>query len=387
MVSQRVQDLKKSSILAFAQEVKRLQQEGADLVRLDMGDTNLPTPAGIVQATKTALDEGRTHYDGVSRGILPLRKALAAHYSERHNRKYSPENFLMTTGGVAALSVTFYALADIGDEIIITDPSWELYESQLLEMGITPVRIRLHEENKWKPQNEEISNALSDKTRAILLNSPSNPTGSMLSKTDLECIVSIASSHRTRPYVVSDEVYEEIVFEGQHTPLASVTDYSNIITIGSFSKSHAMTGWRAGYVIGPCEVVDQMEKKARTQWTCLPSFIQHGLVGFHAAEHTLAPNRDEYRERRGIVMQELEKIGLPCVVPAGGFYAFPDVSRISKDSERLCRHLLEHGVAVIPGACFGKYGEGHIRISFASSPKPAIIEGMHRLAHGLERYK
>ncbi len=382
MVSERALGLKKSAILSFAKLVR--EHAGKDVVRLDIGDTDLHTPHVIQEATISAIKAGRTHYEGVSRGLPELRNAICRSYKQKYGLNYSPDNVLVCPGGVSALYVTMFALCDEDDEVIITDPAWEIYETQLLAHGINPVKIALCEENDWKPDVDELSRVISGRTKAMILNSPNNPTGGILERKDLENIVSCVKYNDL--FIISDEVYDTIIYDGKHTPLAEFEEARDrTITINSFSKSHAMTGWRVGYALGPREVIDQMEKLARNIWTCIPPFIQLGASVAHESPKAML---EEYTKRREIVMQSLMDMNIPCSVPKGGFYAFPDISQFCQSSEEFALYLLnQHGVAVIPGSCFGSRGEGHIRISFASSSSNDLKKGMERIGEGIARYQ
>lgn len=385
-----MRNLKESGILTFSKKARELQTKGTDIIRLDMGDINLRTPPDVGKWAIEALEEGHTHYEGVSKGIPELREAICDHYRKSYGVKFNPEEVVVTPGAMAATYTTFSLLCEEGDEVILTDPAWEVYESQISTTLATPKKVPLEEEKNWRLKSGGLAGAISKRTKLIVLNSPTNPTGSLFSDEEYDEIVSATQKHGFQ--ILWDEPYKDTIYEGKHHTLAEYEELSDqVITAGSLSKSHAMTGWRVGYLISrDKEFVKKVESIARVNWTCIPPFIQRAATQIFR-DPSVSGGREallnEYRHRRDLTMNLLQEGGIPCVKPKGAIYTFPSISKTGRDSFTVADELLaKDGVGVVPGGYFGEKGLHNVRICFtAPSTEDALTEGLRRFANGVAR--
>lgn len=360
-----------------------LADEYDDLISLTLGEPNFDTPQNIIDAGKKALDEGYTHYTP-NAGITELREAIANSY-KHYSEDYSYENVMITIGGMEALYLSMVTTLNPGDEVIIPDPGYANYEGQLQMLGVKPVKVPLYEENDFKIKAEDIENAITPKTKAILLNYPSNPLGSVLDKEDILEIAEVIKKHDLVVY--SDEVYDKIMYDGhEHYSLAQIPEIRDqVLIINSLSKTYAMTGWRLGYIVGSKEIISEMPKLQEAIVSCVPTFIQKAAVeaienSQDAAEEMLA----HYTRRRDILIDGLNKIpGISCLKSPGSFYAFPNIKAFGKTSMEFAMDLLtEAKVLVVPGSAFGEMGEGYLRIVFAASDED-LKEALRRIENHL----
>ena len=347
-----------------------LAAEYDDLINLTVGEPNFDTPQNIIEAAKTALDEGYTHYTP-NAGIKELREAIANEY-KKYSDEYTYENVMIAVGGMEAILLSLLATINPGDEVIIPNPGYANYEGQILMVGAKPVFVPLKEENGFKIKAEDIERAITPKTRAILLNSPSNPLGSVLEKKDIIEIGEVVKKHDLIVY--SDEVYDRILYDDvDYSSMAQIPEIrDNVLVINSLSKTYAMTGWRIGYVVGSKEIISNMPKLQEGIVSCAPTFIQVAAVeaienSRNAAEEML----EHYKRRRNILIDGLNSIpGISCIKSSGSFYAFANISALGKTSMGFAEELLKEAkVLVVPGCAFGSMGEGYIRLIFAASDK------------------
>ena len=359
-----------------------LALEVPDVVRLEIGDPDFPTPAHIVDAAADAARRGFTHYaPGI--GLASLRELIAAKVESRNHFACARENVVVTTGACGALHATLLALLDPGDEVLVPDPGWATYRSMALAAGVVPVPYPLARDRAFEIDPEAIEARIGPRTRALTLNSPSNPTGAVADREALAAAVELADRHGL--WVISDECYEELVFETEHASPAALGDPERVVSVFSFSKTYAMTGWRVGYAVARPDLAQRIAKLQE----CIVSSAS--TVSQKAAEAALlgpqdvvAEMRDAYRRRRDAALARLADAGVACVRPGGAFYLMVDTSARGETSHDFALRLLrEQGVAVVPGTAFGDVGEGMVRVSLAAS-EDAIDTGLARLATALE---
>jgi len=345
-------------------------------VRLEIGDPDLPTPELITKAAERAMEAGDTGYTQ-SAGLPTLREAIRDHYAAAYGVTVSPDNIVVTQGTSPAMLLLFGALLDPGDEVILADPCYPAYPNYINFLGGVPVHVRVRAEEGFRFRPEEIEAAITPRTRAIMLNSPANPMGTVLPPEDLEALAAIAERHGL--WLASDEIYHGLQFEGRERTILEFTDRAFVLN--GFSKAYAMTGWRLGYLIAPPEFVRACEIIQQNFFLCANHFVQvAGTVALTSAAGEVARMRAIYDERRRYLVPALREIGLKVdAEPTGAFYVFADARSWSGDSLGLAYRLLdEAGVAVAPGVDFGPGGEGFLRVSYATSLE-RLQEGVARL--------
>jgi len=348
----------------MSREAARLRKEGRDIVSLSMGEPDFSTPQHIVDAAVASLHRGETHYVPAP-GIPVLRETIARCSSEENRIPCSPENVLVAPTK-QCLYLALSAMLDEGDEVLIPDPGWVSYAPQVLAAGGVPLTFSHDEDNRM--DLESIASAIGPRTKAIMVNSPSNPLGSVMDMDEARGICDMAVEKDL--YVISDEIYEKLVYEGSHISFASLSGMEDrTVTVSGFSKSYAMTGWRLGWAIAPGPVFASMLRLHEHTLTCLPQFIQEaGIAALQGPRQPLQDMIAEFRERRKLLLSLLGEVeGLDVKPPRGAFYAFPSYSGEIPSDEMALRILGEGGVAVTPGSAFGPAGEGHLRISYAAS--------------------
>lgn len=364
----------RSPTVALHSEAERLKATGVPVINLGGGEPHYPTPAHIVARAVEAMEAGFTHYTA-SRGLLELREAIAAKLATENGVDASPATDIIVT--LSAKHAMFIALAGVigpGQEVLLPSPAWVSYAPMIRLLGGHPVDVPLDPRDGFTITAERLEAATTPRTRAILVNSPNNPTGRMLAPDEADAVIRVAARHDLT--VLADEIYEHIRYDG--TPHLSVASRpggrDRTITVNGFSKSFAMTGWRLGYVVGPAAVVAEMLKVHEHTVGCAPSFAQHGAVAALSPE-SRGPVEQMvagYAARRRQIVDALNRIpGISCPDPQGAFYVLPDVSGLGFDSAAACSAwLLERaGVAVTPGSAFGPTAEQHVRLSFATAPQ------------------
>ena len=384
-VSNRAEEVPWSGI----RKMFNLAAQVPEAVNLSVGQPDFDTPEHIVKAAKRALDEGYTQYTP-GLGIPPLREAIARKVWKENKIKADPaKEIMVTVGAMEGIILTLLALVDPGDEVIISDPCYANYEAQVRLVNGMPVSVVAREVNEFNMDPDEIEQAITKKTKLLIINSPANPTGAVLLQSDLEAIAEIAQRHDL--FVLSDEAYERLIYNGiEHISIARLLGMKErTISVFTFSKTYAMTGWRMGYVVGPEKVIEQMHKMQEDVASCIPGFVQQaGIVALDGPQGCVDEMVAEYDRRRGFVVQALNEIdGVTCLEPKGAFYAFPNISSFGRTSEEVAVFLLsESKVTCVPGTAFGPRGEGHLRISYASS-MGQLEEGMERIKEGVKRLR
>jgi aspartate/methionine/tyrosine aminotransferase len=367
---------------------RALEAQGRSVVHLELGEPDFPTPAHIVEAAKKALDEGWTHY-GPTPGLPELREAIAAHVSRTRAIPVEARNVSVVPGGKPIIFFTLLALVEPGDEVIYPNPGFPIYESMIRFLGARPVPIPLEEKRGFSFDLNLFSDRLTPRTKLVILNSPQNPTGGMIPAGDIGRIAELLRDRDVM--VLSDEIYSQIVYTGE-APV-SISSFPGMlektIILDGFSKTYAMTGWRIGYGVMPTWLVDAVTKLMVNSNSCTASFTQRaGLAALTGPQDSVAAMVAEFRRRRDAICAELNQIpGFRCAVPAGAFYAFANVTGTGVESKELADLLLqEGGVAGVDGGCFGEYGEGYIRFSYANA-LPNILEAMDRMKRMSARWE
>jgi aspartate/methionine/tyrosine aminotransferase len=356
------------SAFAVLARARELEREGRDVIHLEIGAPDFPTPAHVSDAAFAAIRAGHTHYCQTA-GLPELREAAAAHLSETRGIPVSPERVLVATGAKPFLFFTVLATCEPGDEVIYPDPGFPIYESAVRWIGATPVPLPLQEERAFGFDPEELARLVTPRTKLVFLNSPQNPTGGVLHEDVLAAAAEILAE--SRAWVLSDEVYSRIVFD---RPAASITTFPGMaertVLLDGFSKTYSMTGWRLGYAAVPEALVDPLVRFTVNSTSCVPPFAQlAGVAALEGPQDEPEAMVAEFRRRRDYLVPALNELpGVSCVKPEGAFYAFPNVSGLPIPASELADRLLEEaGVAVLGGTAFGSHATDNIRISYASS--------------------
>ena len=376
-VSRRATEIRPFVVMDIVARAKELEAAGRDIVRLEIGDPDFPTPDVITKAAESAMSEGSTHYTQ-SLGLPSLREALSVRYREHYGVVVDPDNIVVTQGTSPAMLLLFGALLDPGDEVIMPDPCYPAYPNYVAFLGGVPKLVRVRAQDGFRYRPDEVRAAIGPRTKAIMINSPANPTGAVLDDEDLRSLAAIADE--TGVYIASDEIYHGLDFCGPDRTILSYTDRAFVLN--GFSKSYAMTGWRLGYLIAPSEYVRPAEKIQQNFFLAANAFVQQaGVVALTEAQDDVARMRGTYDERRLYLVPALEALGLRIESPpCGAFYVFADASAWGRDSLKLAYRLLEEaGVACAPGIDFGDGGEGFLRFSYATS-LDRLHEGVRRLS-------
>jgi aspartate/methionine/tyrosine aminotransferase len=367
-VAERMSRLGTESAFEVLARAKALERQGKEVVHLEIGEPDFDTPAHIKEAAKRALDANATHY-GPSAGLPELREAIAKHTAETRGVPVSPEQVVVTPGAKPIMFFTIVALVNRGDEVIYPNPGFPIYESVINFVGGVPVPIPLREESDFGFDLELFERRLSPKTKLIIVNSPENPTGGVLDRSQIERIARLATE-RNIP-VMTDEIYRQFLYDGEFVSFyAQPGMHQRAILLDGFSKSYAMTGWRLGYGVMPPELAEHVTRLMVNSNSCTASFVQ--LAGVAALQGDHEPVRKmvaEFQRRRDIVVDGLNELpGVRCKRPRGAFYVFPNITATKRASAEVADRLLqEAGVAVLSGAAFGAHGEGYLRISYANS--------------------
>jgi len=379
-LSKKVQELQPSGIRRFFDLA--VTMEG--VISLGVGEPDFVTPWSIREASIQSIESGITSYTG-NAGLIELRQEISGYLHRSFGVQYSPENeVIVTVGGSQAIDLALRAIVDPGDEVIIVEPTFVAYSPIVSLAGGVPNPIHTKPENEFKLQPEEIEKVVTERTKAIIICSPNNPTGTMLRKEELEAIAKIVEKHDL--LVISDEIYAELSYEGKYTSFSSIPGmFERTILVSGFSKGFAMTGWRLGYSAAPKVISEAMLKIHQYTMMCASTMAQYGAI--EALRNGLSDvdfMRKSYRQRRNFFVSSLQEIGLSCHMPGGAFYAFPSIKETGLSSEEFAHRLLmEERVAVVPGNVFGESGEGFIRCSYASSLEQ-LQEAVRRMGRFLK---
>jgi len=349
-------------------KAKALEAQGRDIIHLEIGEPDFDTPSNIVEAGCDALRKGFTHY-GPSSGMMELREVIAQHVSETRRVNVTPDEVVVVPGGKPIIFFSILALAEEGDEIIYPNPGFPIYESMINYVGAKAVPIRLREELEFRVDVDELASLVNDRTKLIIVNSPQNPTGGVLTEDDVAAIASAIGDRNIM--VLSDEIYSQLIFEGEHHSIMSIDGMKDrTILLDGFSKTYAMTGWRMGYGVMRSDLAMHISRLMTNSNSCTASFTQvAGIEALRGSQDVVDDMRAKFKDRRDVMVAGLNKInGFSCRVPHGAFYVFPNITKTGWPSKKLADALLEDaGVAALSGTAFGNFGEGYLRLSVANS--------------------
>ncbi len=381
-VSERVASVPPSGIRRFFDIAATME----DVISLGIGEPDFTTPEPILRAGIEALERGETHYTSNS-GLMELRRAIAEHLDRLYGQTYNPASEILITVGVSeALYLACAAILDPGDEVIIPEPCFVSYGPEVAFAGGVPVMVPTRAEEGWQVTAEAIEAAITERTKAVLLGYPNNPTGAVMSRERLNEIAAVVKRHDL--LVISDELYDRLVYDTEHVCFPSLPGmYSRTILLMGFSKAYAMTGWRTGYAAAPAEILGMMRKVHQYTIMCAPTVAQYAaLAALEVGEPYVEEMRAEYDRRRRLIVSGLNEMGLTCVEPQGAFYAFPSIGVTGMDDEAFAERLLhEEKVAVVPGSAFGEGGKGHVRCSYATAYEK-IEEALERMRRFVKKY-
>ena len=362
-------------------KVKKLEHEGRDIIHFEIGDPDFETPENIVDAGIDAIKNGFTHYTS-SFGLKEFRQKICETTERSRGFKPNLNQVLVTPGANIAIFYAISCIVDPGEEVIVPDPGFPTYYSIIKMCNVVPVRVPLLESNKFRMNPKDIEDSITEKTRMIVINSPQNPTGSVMTKEEIKMTYDIAKKYDL--FVYSDEIYARMIYKDSVFSSPSIFDkcLERTIISNGFSKAFAMTGWRLGAVIGPPSVIEKMRLLLETTSSCVPPFIQKAGIEAIEGKQTSQKNMYvEYEKRRDLIINGINSIPeLTCVAPGGAFYVFVNIKKTGMTSETFCEYMLEDsGVAMLPGTSFGQFGEGFIRICYAV--------GQNEIKDALERIK
>jgi len=361
---------------------KELEAQGQNILHFELGDPDFDTPSHISESAYAALKEGYTHY-APSSGLMELREAAAEVTLKSRGFKPDITQLLVTPGANSQLDYAITCTVNPGDDVIVPDPGFVSYFSIIKLHGANPVRIPLREENEFRLNPDDVEKAITSKTKMIIMNSPSNPTGSVMNEREIKRMYEIAQKRDL--FLLSDEIYARIIYPESGTKHFSPSRYDlckeRVIIVNGFSKAYAMTGWRLGVVTGPPELIKKMALTLETRVSCVPPFIQKaGVAALKGSQEARERMVEEYKERRDLIVEGLNSLkGVSCIKPNGAFYAFPNISKTGLTSEEFASKMLyEAGVALAPGTIFGIHGEGYARFSYVTS-RDKISESIDRM--------
>jgi aspartate/methionine/tyrosine aminotransferase len=381
-LAERMSRLGTETAFEVLNRARALERQGKDIIHLEIGEPDFDTPQNVIEAGVEAMRAGWTHY-GPSAGYPELRQAIADEVSRSRGVRITPEEVVVVPGGKPIIFFSILALIDEGDEVIYPNPGFPIYESMIHYVGARAVPVRLREERDFSLDANELSHLISDRTKLIILNSPQNPTGGILTKRDIEQIAAAIGDRNI--FVLSDEIYSRLIFEGQHHSIVSEPGFKDrTILLDGFSKSYAMTGWRMGYGVMRADLATQIARLMTNSNSCTASFTQvAGIEALRGDQGSVDLMRLEFQRRRDMFVAGLNRIkGFSCRMPKGAFYVFPNVTATGWQSKRLADALLEEaGVACLSGTSFGEFGEGYLRFSVANS-----MENLQRALDRIEQW-
>jgi aspartate aminotransferase len=386
-LAERMRRLGTESAFEVLARARALEAEGRRVVHLEIGEPDFDTAPHVVAAAGEALAAGYTHY-GPSAGLPQAREAIARYVARTRGIDVDPEAVVVTPGAKPVLFFTILATVDEGDEVLLPDPGFPIYESVVRYVGATPVPLPLSQGRDFRFDPDDLRRRVNDRTRLIILNSPHNPTGGVLTPSDLAAVAEVAVARDL--WVLSDEIYSRLLYEGEHHSVAALPGMAErTVLLDGFSKTYAMTGWRLGYGVAPPSLVPALTRLQTNVTSCTAGFVQlAGVAALEGPQDGVEAMRAEFRRRRDLIVGALNEIpGVRCLSPGGAFYAFPRVEVPGLTSKAVADSLLEvEGVAVLAGTAFGPQGEGFLRLSFANSQEE-LREGVARIRRGLERLR
>lgn len=382
-ISKRSQNINRSEIFEMLAQASKYD----DVVNFGVGEPHFNTPSEIIDYSYERASSGYTSYT-VNAGDIKVREAIARKLDEENNIEVDPKSeIIITIGGIEAIFLLLMVLVESGDEVIFQDPSWVNYEAQIRLMGATPVRVAVKEENYFALRAEDIAEKITDSTSVIMINSPNNPTGGAIKKEELKKIARLA--YENDIIMLTDETYEKICYDIEHFSPGSLDKYrDNIVSVFSFSKAYAMTGWRVGFAAGPAPIIKEMIKIHDSIGLCTPSISQAAAhKALQIEDEVVEKMAAEFKNNRDLLVEGANSLpGFSSIYPRGTFYSFVNVQDIPKDSLTLARDMLDKvQVVTVAGSSFGQAGEGYLRFSYANS-SDRIEEGLERIFHYIKNY-
>lgn len=375
MISQKIKDVPPSGIRKYFDLINEMK----DAISLGIGEPDFVTPWNVREAGIYSLEKGHTHYSS-NAGFIELREEIATYLKRKYALEYDPKSqILVTVGGSEGIDIALRALVGPGDEVVIPEPSFVAYKGCAAFTGATPVSVNLRAEDQFKLTPELLEQAITPRTKVVIIPYPNNPTGAVMNREELAAIVEVLKDKDL--IVISDEIYAELTYEGRHVSIASFPELADkTIVINGFSKSYAMTGWRLGYACGHPAMIDAMKKIHQYAIMCAPSTAQYAAVeALRNSDDDVDEMVREYNRRRRLLVNGFRKLGLDCFEPLGAFYVFPCIRNTGLTSDAFCEKLLmTEKVLVIPGTAFGACGEGFVRACYASSVEN-ILEALKRI--------
>jgi aspartate/methionine/tyrosine aminotransferase len=384
--AKRMKTLGTETAFEVLAKARALEKQGKEVVHLEIGEPDFDTPKNIKEAAVKALNSGYTHY-GPSAGLPELRETIAQYVSKTRGIRAEADEVVITPGAKPIMFYSILALVNPGDEVLYPNPGFPIYESLINFIDAKPVPIPLPEENDFRLDPEYVKKKITKKTKLIILNYPENPTGGIVTREDLK-VIADSISDRDDAFVLADEIYSKIIYEGNHESIASLPGMKDkTILLDGFSKTYAMTGWRLGYGVMRKDLAQKMAQLMTNSNSCTCSFTQiAGIEALNGPQSEPEKMVAEFKKRREVIVSGLNGIkGITCKKPKGAFYVFPNTEGTGMDCRKLSDHLLYNaGVAVLPGTSFGKFGEDHLRLSFANSVEN-IKKAMERIARAVEK--
>lgn len=366
-------------MFALLTQARQMEKTGRRIIHFEIGDPDFNSPKHAIEAAKKSLDNNMTHYTN-SMGMVEFREAIAEYTNSNYGFKPRINQILVCPAN-AIIDFTVRCVANAGEEIIYPDPGFPTYHSVITYNGMKPIGIQLKEKNGFRMEPDAIRKNITDRTRLIIINSPQNPTGSVMREDEIAQIAKIAEERDI--YLLTDEVYSKIIYNGKHhSPAIFDCCRERTIILNSLSKSYSMSGWRLGYALGPEKLIEKMGLLLQTILSCLPGFIQAGgLATLLGNQSFLSERIQVLKQRRDILIKGLNTLsGLSCLIPDGSFYAFVNIQKTGLTSDEYSRQLLvDSGVCVLPGNCFGRFGEGYVRLCYASSSVEVIQEALDKM--------
>ncbi len=379
-LANRMNNLGTETAFEVLAKARKLEAEGKSIIHLEIGEPDFPTPANICEAAIRSIQAGDTHYTP-SAGIPEVRTSIANYIKRTRGIEVSPDEVVMTPGAKPIMFYVILALINEGDEVIYPNPGFPIYESMINFVGGKAVPLQLKEEKNFSFDIEDLKKLISPKTKLVIINTPQNPTGGILTETDIRAIADVLKD-RPDIYILSDEIYSRLIFQGEHFSITQIPGFKDrTIILDGFSKTYAMTGWRAGYGVMNTELAPLIAKLMTNSNSCTNTMVQKACIeAYEGPQDSVDQMREEFMARRDIIVDGLNSIkGFSCIVPLGAFYAFPNITATGYSSKELSDHLLyKGGVASLSGTAFGAFGEGYLRFSYANS-RENIKEAIRRI--------
>ncbi|MBK8551600.1 MAG: pyridoxal phosphate-dependent aminotransferase [Ignavibacteria bacterium] len=378
--AERMSNLGTETAFEVLAKAKKLEAEGKSIIHLEIGEPDFPTPENICEAAIRSIKAGDTHYTP-SAGIPEMRNAIAKYIGKTRGIDVHPDEVVMTPGAKPIMFFTILALVNEGDEVIYPNPGFPIYESMIKFVGGVPVPIKLEESMNFAFNIENFKKLITPKTKMVIINTPQNPTGGILTESEIR---QIAETLKDRPdiWILSDEIYSRLIFKGDHFSITQIPGFKDrTIILDGFSKTYAMTGWRAGYGVMNADLAPKIAQLMTNSNSCTNTVVQKACIeAYEGPQDSVDKMREEFMKRRDIIVEGLNSIkGFSCIVPLGAFYAFPNITKTGYNSKELCDHLLyKGGVAALSGTAFGDFGEGYLRFSYANS-RENIVEAIKRI--------